>query len=108
MATYTKQLKDKDGNIIYPDVGIPLGDAVFSDDPTEITQPNGWITSNDLADNSVSSDKLQGGAVTYAKIDRNSADVPEVIYEYKHTGSVESKYFDVPSRYISIFIEPGA
>lgn len=34
MATYKKQLKDKNGNIIYPDVGIDLGNVVYSDDPT--------------------------------------------------------------------------
>lgn len=34
MATYKKQLKDKNGNTIYPDVGIDLGNVVYSDDPT--------------------------------------------------------------------------
>lgn len=34
MTTYKKQLKDKNGNIIYPDVGIDLGNVVYSDDPT--------------------------------------------------------------------------
>lgn len=28
-----KQLKDKDGNTIYPDVGLNLDDVVYSDDP---------------------------------------------------------------------------
>ena len=34
MTTYKKQLKDKDGNTIYPDVGIDLDNVVYSDDPT--------------------------------------------------------------------------
>lgn len=34
MATYKKQFKDKNGNTIYPDVGIDLGNVVYSDDPT--------------------------------------------------------------------------
>lgn len=33
MTTYKKQLKDKDGNTIYPDVGLNLDDVVYSDDP---------------------------------------------------------------------------
>ncbi len=36
MATYKKQLVDKDGNIIIPDIGINLDDVVYSDDPTEV------------------------------------------------------------------------
>lgn len=31
-----KQLKDKDGNTIYPDVGLNLDDAVYSDDPESV------------------------------------------------------------------------
>ena len=30
-----KQLKDKNGNTIYPDVGLNLDDVVYSDDPAE-------------------------------------------------------------------------
>lgn len=33
---YKKQLKDKDGNTIYPDVGLNLDDVVYSDDPEPI------------------------------------------------------------------------
>lgn len=32
---YKKQLRDKDGNVVYPDVGLNLDDVVYSDDPTE-------------------------------------------------------------------------
>ena len=46
---YKKQLHDKDGNVIYPDVGINLEDVVYSDDPTEpvdeIIDPEGYYTS---------------------------------------------------------------
>lgn len=36
MATYKKQLKDKDGNTIYPDVGLNLDDVVYADDPESV------------------------------------------------------------------------
>ena len=36
MSTYKKQLKDKDGNTIYPDVGIDLDNVVYSDDPESV------------------------------------------------------------------------
>lgn len=49
MATYKKQLHDKDGNTIYPDVGIDLDDVVYSDDPTEpIETPAPWINPSDM------------------------------------------------------------
>lgn len=32
---YKRQLRDKDGNVVYPDVGLNLDDVVYSDDPTE-------------------------------------------------------------------------
>lgn len=49
MATYKKQLHDKDGNTIYPDVGIDLDDVVYSDDPTEpIENPSPWIENTDV------------------------------------------------------------
>lgn len=44
-----KQLKDKDGNTIYPDVGLNLDDVVYSDDPTEpVENPEPWIESGDI------------------------------------------------------------
>ena len=52
MATYKKQLHDKDGNMIYPDVGIPLDNVVLSADPeevdTEVIDPNSYSTSETL------------------------------------------------------------
>jgi len=45
---YKKQLRDKDGNTIYPDVGLDLDSVVYSDDPTEeldsIIDPNSYST----------------------------------------------------------------
>lgn len=35
---YKKQLRDKDGNVVYPDVGLNLDDVVYSDDPTEVVE----------------------------------------------------------------------
>lgn len=59
MATYKKQLIDKDGNIIIPDVGINLDDVVYSDDPTEvILNPAPWIETNDIIDGAVTPDKI--------------------------------------------------
>ena len=50
MATYKKQLKDKDGNTIYPDVGLNLDDVVYSDDPTEpVGNPSPWILPSDIS-----------------------------------------------------------
>lgn len=49
MATYKKQLKDKDGNTIYPDVGLNLDDVVYSDDPTEpVGSIDPWIDAGDI------------------------------------------------------------
>lgn len=48
MATYKKQLRDKDGNTIYPDVGLDLDNVVYSDDPSEnigdVIDPNSYST----------------------------------------------------------------
>ena len=35
---YKKQLRDKDGNVVYPDVGLNLDDVVYSDDPDEAVE----------------------------------------------------------------------
>lgn len=60
MATYRKQLHDKDGNTIYPDVGIDLSEVVYADDPTEpVPSPTAWVGADDIED----------GAVKVAKID---------------------------------------
>lgn len=59
MATYKKQLKDKDGNTIYPDVGIDLDQAIYGSDPTEtISDPEPWIDTGDIKDSAVTSDKI--------------------------------------------------
>lgn len=43
-----KQLKDKDGNTIYPDVGLNLDDVVYSDDPEPVENPEPWIEPSDV------------------------------------------------------------
>lgn len=43
-----KQLKDKDGNTIYPDVGLDLDSVVYSDDPTTPTSTDPWIEGDDV------------------------------------------------------------
>jgi len=55
---YKKQLRDKDGNVVYPDVGLNLDDAVYSDDPTEEVTPEPWIETEDIKDNAVTDDKI--------------------------------------------------
>ena len=43
-----KQLKDKDGNTIYPDVGLDLDSVVYSDDPEPVENPEPWVKSSDI------------------------------------------------------------
>lgn len=68
MATYKKQLKDKDGNTIYPDVGVDLTNVVLSDDSSSVVEPTGWVFANDLGSYSVTTAKIASSAVTSAKI----------------------------------------
>lgn len=59
MATYKKQLRDKDGNTIYPDVGLDLDSVVYSDDPTEpVESLEPWIETEDITDSAVTGDKI--------------------------------------------------
>ena len=59
MTTYKKQLHDKDGNTIYPDVGIDLDNVVYSDDPTEpVPSPTAWVGTDEIEDNAVTNDKI--------------------------------------------------
>lgn len=58
MATYKKQLQDKDGNTIYPDVGIDLDNVVYGDNPTAPGTVTPWITTDDIQDGAVTSDKI--------------------------------------------------
>lgn len=57
MTTYKKQLKDKDGNVIYPDVGIDLDKAVYSDNP-EVVTPEPWVNTTEIVDEAVTSAKI--------------------------------------------------
>lgn len=58
MATYKKQLQDKDGNTIYPDVGIDLDNVVYGDDPTTPGAVTPWIDTDDIQDGAVTSNKI--------------------------------------------------
>lgn len=59
-----KQLKDKDGNTIYPDVGLNLDDVVYSDDPTEpVENPEPWVKSSDIVGGESLSTLANGAAV---------------------------------------------
>lgn len=59
-----KQLKDKDGNTIYPDVGLNLDDVVYSDDPTETTTPEPWIETGDIVDGAVTKNKIDWSSMS--------------------------------------------
>ena len=61
-----KQLKDKDGNTIYPDVGIDLGSVVYSDDPTETISPEPWIDTGDIKDNAVTNSKIDYSTIDFS------------------------------------------
>lgn len=59
MATYKKQLLDKDGNVIYPDVGLNLDKVVYSDDPTEpLGDVSPWVSGSDILPNTISSGNI--------------------------------------------------
>lgn len=78
---YKKQLRDKDGNVVYPDVGLNLDDVVYSDDPTEpVGSHEPWIETGDIKDNAVTSDKINNGAVTADKIDFTTIVYPDFYY----------------------------
>lgn len=82
MATYKKQLQDKDGNTIYPDVGIDLDNVVYGDDPTTPGTITPWINTDDIVDGAVDEDKLSDHCVNATKID-----VPDVIDLFYPIGS---------------------
>ena len=83
-----KQLKDKDGNTIYPDVGLDLDSVVYSDDPTEpIDDPTPWITNNEITDNTIES----------SKINHQQTKTPFLVYEYVQSAqSTSDVTIDVP------------
>lgn len=85
---YKKQLHDKDGNVIYPDVGINLEDVVYSDDPTEpIENPTPWITNDEITDNTIES----------SKINHQQTKTPFLVYEYVQSAPSNSDVTkDVP------------
>lgn len=70
MATYKKQLQDKDGNTIYPDVGIDLDNVVYGDDPTTPGAVTPWINTDDIQDGSVTADKLDPALSTYSTTEK--------------------------------------
>jgi hypothetical protein len=61
---YKKQLKDKDGNTIYPDVGLNLDDVVYSDDPTETTTTEPWIETGDIVNGAVTKNKINWSSMS--------------------------------------------
>lgn len=72
MATYKRQLRDKDGNTIYPDVGLELDDVIYGSDPGEVSAPVAWIETTDIKDGQITTDKIASSAITGAKIDWTS------------------------------------
>lgn len=44
-----KQIYDKDGQVVYPDVGLNLDEVIYGDDPTEpVDDPEPWIEPSDF------------------------------------------------------------
>ena len=72
MATYKRQLRDKDGNTIYPDVGLELDDVIYGDDPGQVETPSPWIETGDIKDGQITSAKVADGAITTDKIPNDS------------------------------------
>ena len=60
MGTYKRQLRDKDGNTIYPDVGLELDDVIYGDDPGQVETPSPWIETGDIKNGQITSSKLKG------------------------------------------------
>lgn len=58
MATYKRQLKDKDGNTIYPDVGLELDDVIYGSDPGQVETPSPWVETGDIKDAQITGEKL--------------------------------------------------
>jgi hypothetical protein len=62
---YKKQLKDKNGNVIYPDVGLNLDAVVYSDDPTVVEpEPTAYIGTDEIEDGAVTPSKIS--SATYS------------------------------------------
>ena len=58
MAVYKKPLYDKDGNQIYPDVGLELDDVIYGSNPGQVETPSPWIETGDIKDNQITSAKI--------------------------------------------------
>jgi hypothetical protein len=86
MAVYKKPLYDKDGNQIYPDVGLELDEVIYGDDPGQVETPSPWIETGDIKDNQITSAKVADGAITKDKIDWSSFTTTYTICSY--TGAV--------------------
>lgn len=67
-----KQLRDKDGNLIYPDVGIDLDEAIYGSDPGQVETPSPWIETGDIKDAQITTAKVADGAITTDKIPNDS------------------------------------
>ena len=69
---YRKQLKDKDDNVIYPDVGV-LGTNSIADNSITTTKLNdGAVSNSKLANGVVSNSKIANGAVNVAKLENGA------------------------------------
>lgn len=63
-----KPLYDKDGNLVYPEVGIDLDEVVYAGDPEEVASPSPWIETTDIKDSAITTAKVADGAITNVKI----------------------------------------
>ena len=86
MATYRKKLLDKDGNTIIP--------ALAGDE-------TGWVNTGDIADEAVTTAKIDDGSVTVAKLAQNAAS-----NAVKTSGNL-TPTSDTASAWIALFDTPG-
>lgn len=86
-----KQLKDKDGNTIYPDVGLDLDSVVYSDDPTTPASTNPWITTNDITNNAVTNGKINWGTLPKSQSTNSSyVQIGNILIQYGQISGLTS------------------
>lgn len=86
-----KQLKDKDGNTIYPDVGLNLDDVVYSDDPTTPASTDPWITTNDITNNAVTNSKIDWGTLPKSQSTNSSyVQIGNILIQYGQISGIKN------------------
>lgn len=94
---YTAQLVDKNNEVVYPDVGIPLDNAVWTDEPTATPTTTPWIEGADIKPTAFALPVYFGKVPFVKKTYSNSnLELGDVVDFYKANGvsvSVNNNYF---------------